>query len=350
MATTLDTIVDVTVTKSTTAVTTADFNTPLVLGKTSSDGAGTSSKTAIPLAQYTPSTLATAIGDGYDSNEVYLAVNAIFKQNPRCAKVYAGTIAGSSFATELAAVLDTVSDWYGLIPTAHLFATTGAPDALKTFCSENTRILGVQATSAPSTSSSAYTNPVGDSNRGFAIYHASAKAGETANAAWMGKMFGYQPGSANWNFKSLNEVTSDALTPQQALNLDGAKVSYHVTIAGVKCTQGGKMGSGEWIDIVVGTDWIVARLREEIYRALVNNPKLPMGDAGIQAVKGIIQGVLGKAADMGILMKDDIVVTVPKYADLSDDDKANRKVSGIKFSAKYEGAINSVGIDGSLSY
>lgn len=352
MATNIENIIDVVVTKATQSATTADFNTPLVLGVTSSDGKAGSPKTQLPIAEYTLATLATELGTGYAANEVYIAVASVLAQNPRCSKVYAGTIAGSNIASELAVVLDTVSDWYCLIPTAHLFSTSGAAAAIDTFISSNSRIYGVMTTSAPSTSSSAYTNPVAGKTRGFAFYHdiSGTRSTENAVAAYVAKLFAYQPGSANWNYKSLDGITTDALTPQQATNLDTAKVGYYVKISGAPVTQGGKTGAGEWIDIIVGTDWITARIREEIYALLLNNPKLPMSDAGIQSVQVAIKSVLERAAEMGILQKEGIDVTVPKYADLSASDKSARRVTGITFSAIYEGAINAIGISGTISY
>lgn len=353
MSTNLENIVDISITKGTTAITTAEFNIPLVLSLTSADGKGTSTKTAIDVQEVTStSALATVIGTGYESNNLYKIVRDIFFQNPRVSKVVVGTIAGSSFATELAAVMNANSKWYGLIPTSGLWSASNAAEAIKTFVTENTRILAVQSTTAPATTSTAYTNPVGSYSRGFGVYHDNTgeKAGENLQGAWLGSIFTFEPGSANWNYKTLEEIKPDVLTPQQAANLEAANVGYYVTVAGVNVTQGGKMGDGEWPDIVVGTDWIVARIREEIFRALVNNPKLPTSDAGILSVQSIVTSVLSKAADMGILQKDGIEVTVPKYADLSQDDKTNRRVSGIKFRALYEGAINTVALVGELSY
>lgn len=349
MATSLDNVVTLNITKATTAITTAEFNIPLLLGKTSTDGKGSGSKTALDVTLITkPSELATALGSGYETNELYKMANIIFAQNPRLTKLYAATVTGTTAATELAAVMDACPKWYGLCLTSGLIGVSGYLDGVKTWVSENCRILGVLATAAPGTTVTAYTNPVAGFARGFAIYH--GVQGEQLHAGVLGKLFPYQPGSVNWGYKTIEGAKADALTPTQVANLETAKVAYYVGIAGVDVTQNMKMADGEWIDIVVGTDWISARIREEVFAALVKNPKLAYSDAGIQAVKALIEAVLYKAASIGILQKEGISVTVPLYADLSDTDKSNRHVSGIKFSAKYEGAINTVGIDGSLSY
>ena len=88
-----------------------------------------------------------------------------------------------------------------------------------------------------------------------------------------------------------------------------------------------------FIDIIIGTDWIEARLRETVYSALVNNRKIPYDDTGIAMIEDLVKGVLNEAASKGILQADSIVVTVPKYEDIPQADKLARKLPEVKFSA-----------------
>jgi hypothetical protein len=120
-------------------------------------------------------------------------------------------------------------------------------------------------------------------------------------------------------------------------------------IGGVGVTLDGKVASGEYIDIIIGTDWIEARLREAVFSALVNNRKLPYDDSGITAVVGLVKGVLNEAASAGILQADSIQVTAPTYAEIPQADKIARHLPGVKFTALYQGAIHRVTIQGTIS-
>ena len=86
-----------------------------------------------------------------------------------------------------------------------------------------------------------------------------------------------------------------------------------------------------------------------MFSAFVNNRKVPYDDDGITTVEGIVRGVLVQAASAGILQKDSIEVTVPKYKDIPQADRANRLLPDIKFTALYQGAIHKTKIDGTIS-
>ena len=165
----------------------------------------------------------------------------------------------------------------------------------------------------------------------------------------MGEGFPYEPGSSTWAYKQLKGVAVDNITPNQETALKAKNCNFYCLSGSVGITLEGKVASGEWIDIIIGTDWIEARIREEVFAAFVNNRKVPYDDNGITMVEGIIKGVLNDAADLGIIQRDSIKVTVPKFKDIPQADKLARKLSGVKFSALYLGAIHAVSIDGTLS-
>jgi hypothetical protein len=187
-------------------------------------------------------------------------------------------------------------------------------------------------------------------NRSAVVWHATPAGGaDYPDAAWMGEGFPYEPGTSTWAYKTLNGVTPDTLLASQETALKNKNCNYYTTVGGVSITQEGKVASGEYIDIIIGTDWIEARLREAVYSALVNNRKIPYDDTGIAMIEGLVKGVLNEAASKGILQADSIAVTVPKYADIPQADKLARKLPDVKFSALYQGAIHSVTINGTIS-
>ena len=211
-------------------------------------------------------------------------------------------------------------------------------------------ITDVNAYDASKSTDLASVLKLANRNRSAVIWHATPTGGaDYPDAAWMGEGFPYEPGTSTWAYKTLNGVTPDTLLASQETALKGKNCNYYMTVGGVSITQEGKVASGEYIDIIIGTDWIEARLRESVYSALENNRKIPYDDTGIAMIEGLVKGVLNEAASKGILQADSIAVTVPKYADIPQADKLARKLPDVKFSALYQGAIHSVTINGTIS-
>ena len=186
-------------------------------------------------------------------------------------------------------------------------------------------------------------------DRTAVIWHAlPADGADYPDAAWMGEGFPYDPGTSTWAYKTLKGVKPDNISGKET-TLQNKNCNYYSEVGGVNITQEGKVASGEWIDIIIGTDWIEARLRESVYSALVNNRKIPYDDSGITPIEGLVKGVLNQAAAAGILQADSIVVTVPRYADIPQADKLARKLPDVKFTALYQGAIHRTTINGTIS-
>jgi hypothetical protein len=96
--------------------------------------------------------------------------------------------------------------------------------------------------------------------------------------------------------------------------------------------------------------YLEARLQEDIFAALVNNSKLPMSDAGIQAIRGIVLARLEEGITIGALLADpEPTCTVPRAADISSADRANRLLSDVTFRAQLAQAVNFVAIEGELN-
>ena len=186
-------------------------------------------------------------------------------------------------------------------------------------------------------------------DRSAVIYRESLTDVDYPDAAWMGEGFPFEPGSSTWAYKTLKGVKPGAVTDATETALKNKNCNYYTEVGGVNITQEGKVASGEFIDIIIGTDWIEARIREEVYGAFVNNRKVPYNDVGIGMIKGLVKGVLFRAAGMGILQEDSIEVTAPKFADIPQADKIARKLPNVKFRALYQGAIQKTEINGTIS-
>ena len=343
-------IVEVNITRQTTSVAVAAFNVPLIL----SQFATNKTTTAFTRARVYGS-VAEMASDGWASTDaVYKIANAIFSQNPSVNKIVVGRKDSNDATIDAAlnAIANENNDWYGIVVDQALvssFADVASwVETAKKFAIF--WITDVNAYDPSKSTDLASVLKLANRNRSAVVWHATPAGGaDYPDAAWMGEGFPYEPGTSTWAYKTLNGVTPDTLLASQETALKNKNCNYYMTVGGVSITQEGKVASGEYIDIIIGTDWIEARLREAVYSALVNNRKIPYDDTGIAMIEGLVKGVLNEAASKGILQADSIAVTVPKYADIPQADKLARKLPDVKFSALYQGAIHSVTINGTIS-
>lgn len=166
-------------------------------------------------------------------------------------------------------------------------------------------------------------------------------------SGWAGKNLPQDPGSLTWKFKSVTGVAFSLLTPDELSKLSAKNVNNYVRKAGNNMMQEGVTASGEFIDITRGIDFITARLQENIYAQLINLPKIPFTDPGIAVVENEVRGVMDLGISQGIFAADPApVVTVPAAADVDTNDKANRLLPDVRFTATLAGAIHFVEVNG----
>lgn len=343
-------IVTVNITRETTSVAVAAFNVPMIL----STFATSKTTTTFGRARVYGS-LAELSDDGWASTDaVYKMAQAIFSQNPTVNKIVVGRAdsGDADVAASLNAIASENNSWYGLLVDQ---AMSSDFDDVAAWVETNKKLFIVWTTDANTPDASKITDPASvlkamGYDRSAVIFHIAPSAGDDyPDAAWMGEGFPYEPGTSTWAYKSLKGVTPDSITGAKESALQGKNCNYYSEVGGVNITQEGKVASGEWIDIIIGTDWIEARLREAVYSALVNNRKIPYDDSGITLIEGLVKGVLNQAAAAGILQADSIVVTVPRYADIPQADKLARRLPDVKFTALYQGAIHRTTINGTIS-
>ena len=169
-------------------------------------------------------------------------------------------------------------------------------------------------------------------------------------AAWVGQNLPKDPGSITWKFKNLNGVVADVLTSTEKAAAKGKNGNVYTTIAGISMTEEGVVASGEFIDIIQGSDWLSVRIQEEVFAALVNEPKIPYTNAGVDAIKNQVLRILTQGVLRGILRPDPAPeVTAPLVADIALADRANRLLPDVEFTGQFAGAIHKVEIQGTIS-
>lgn len=121
--------------------------------------------------------------------------------------------------------------------------------------------------------------------------------------------------------------------------------------------------SGQYIDIINGRDFLKARLQEAYHSLKINNDKISMTTSGLKLIEATLREVFRDCGRRGIIARVDdddgrsrsdlgdfqYKLKMPeKISDIPTNDRANRKISNINFSATVSGGINKIEISGTM--
>lgn len=245
------------------------------------------------------------------------------------------------------------STWYGLAITDNLQADQLLAAA---WAEANEKLLGLGSSEADivDTTDAADTTSLAAQLKALSYARTYTNYSEDVAAYYPEfSTFAYtatrDPGSYTLKFKSLPGIPVSNLTPTQSTNARDKYANTYEPIAGVNILREGKVAEGEFIDIIIFVDWLKARIQEAVYGRLVNLAKIPFTDSGIAIIEGEIRAVLELGIVRGGIVEGGYTVTVPKAADVPTNDRINRFLPDVKFTAQLSGAIHAVKIDGVVS-
>lgn len=262
---------------------------------------------------------------------------------------FTDTSPATDMATELAEVLAADSNWFGL--SLGLNTSEDIPLAA-TFCATAKKLLVYQS-SDNACGTSATTDPFSVTK--FANYEWSAGIFSNKSnwdfraAAWMSKNFTYTPGSETWAFKTLASISTDKLSSTQVTNLQSKNATTYLSTVGLNMTEGGKVSSGEWIDIIRFVAWLESVMKSSTVAMFANAKKVPYTDLGGDMISSVISAVLTQGENAGGLVPGLSTVTVPKVATIPSSTRATRVFPDIKFSGRLQGAIHKILVQGTVS-
>lgn len=257
----------------------------------------------------------------------------------------------TTLATDLDAIQLESDAWYALVTLynsdAYVKAAAAwveASDAPKIYaCDLNNSETATLATAGGDTADDLHVSAYA---RTFTCYHPSPA--EMFGAAWLGKVLPLTPGSETWKFKTLAGVDPVPTNGTQRVNLRAKKANTTQTIAGRNITWEGTTLDGNYIDVVRGLDWLEDDMTKSVFEVLAGAAKIPMTNAGIATIESAVKGSLKRAFRAGII-DSDFVVTVPLVSDVSTTNRGLRLLPDVKFTARLQGAIHTVTINGVVS-
>lgn len=280
--------------------------------------------------------------------------------------VLAGT---EAVGTALSAANDEDSSWYALVQALGTTKDQVAvlqDKAIALWVEANKKVCILRSSDADfvdvasgsdSTSIAARIKALGYV-RTVAIYGELADS-QFPDAAAFSVILPKAPGSYTLKFKSLVGVSIDALTTTQVTNAHNKNGSVYINES-IDMVDDGKTGSGEWLDIVIGLDWLTSQIQTNVMFVFANNDKLPFDDRGITAVGNAISQAMEAGIGSTLLTQMEIndkkqtiggyYLDLPKAVDVSSVDKAARTLNGVKATAFLAGAIHATTINVTVLY
>ena len=174
------------------------------------------------------------------------------------------------------------------------------------------------------------------------------------------RFLSYDAGEETWVNKSLAAVSTSKFTDTQIDTIDKDPGSYYIQVGSTGLVQGGKVRAGEWIDVIRFRDWLKNDMQLRILNLKVKRPKIPYTDKGIGLVHNQVIASLKEGRRRGGIAEDQYnseeelvpgyITSVPKAADLTDEQRHSRTLEGVKFSALLAGAIHVTKVEGFLGY
>jgi hypothetical protein len=274
-----------------------------------------------------------------------------FSQNPRPTRLYVTAVdltAPETFVEALDAAVLVNDDWYGVAIESRTDAIVLAVAAwvearVKLFATASSAANILTATT---TSNVAYSLKNAGYERTICFYHSLA-ATTWPEACLLGLQFAKTPGASTYVYKTLAGLAADALTSQQKGYALGYNAFVYTTRAGLNITEGGKVASGEWADVIVGIDDLTVDMEARIFGKLVNSEKIEYTNAGITVVVGAVREALRRSVTNKVLAEDpQFTVTAPLVSEISTANKGNRILPDVEFQATLAGAIHKTTIAG----
>lgn len=354
MADQIDKVVDVVIERKTSTPSMASFSEHLVVSEFETNSLKTAFSESHRVEQF--GSLDDVAEAGFTADTfVYKACQAQFSQSPHIKTIYVGyKKADETWVEALSAIKAENNEWYAVTVGTRKVSDQ---QAIATWIQSNEKLC-ILAT-GDKTVIDEETGDIGaylktnSIDRVAVIYHPNCLSEEEGainendpvpEACWFGKMLTKQPGSATWALKTLQSLSVYDLGEGQVTKCRNKNVNTYLSCAGIPITQEGQVGSGEYIDVVHGCDWLKARIQNLVFGVIVNQDKVPYTDAGVQMIVTPLKQALSEAVTYGILSEYD--VEYPAVADISATEKGKRFLPDVNFTGVLAGAIHSTRING----
>lgn len=196
-----------------------------------------------------------------------------------------------------------------------------------------------------------YVNNFG---RSFVLY-TDDPYNEWIDAAVVGCVGPFWPQGVTWKWKVPDGIQVADLKDSERDRLEENRVNFMTAEYKHAYIKNGICGDGNFMDNVLGADYITYQIRENLYNIFLSNPNIGYTDEGFAIVASGVYSALNEAVSHSIIAidpEDDTAiytVSVPKRSEATDEQVRNRQMPDIEWEAQLEGAVHSVRVRGLLT-
>lgn len=339
--------VDVTVSLGTQPISTASFDSAVL--------AAVLTDAAFPQTYKIYTALTEIVADGFaTTSALYKAAALVFGGNFRAKSLYVVKYGSTGVAVTKTPV-QALTDLFNVDDTPYYVLCDSHTDANVTAIAayaESLDKMYINSTQQAGALVSATTTDIGSVlqdaayNHVLTIYNAAADSA-LAEAGVVGAMAALEAGTSTLEDKTLVGVTVDNLNATQRASLESKNVAYYMPIAGVNSVFNSKVASGQFFDTIVFSDWLKARLSEEIYGLLKRESdlgrKVSYDEAGFAKVRQACRRVIeiGKARG-SVSLDSEAIVRTPTRDEISEADRMNRILPNLVIEVPYSNAVHKV--------
>lgn len=198
------------------------------------------------------------------------------------------------------------------------------------------------------------------------LYAVWSMAARIASTNWQGSLT-----AISLMYKTEPDVTAEVLTVNQRdalLSYNGNVYDTYANPSGVPLIEPGICPSGQFIDTIIGVDWLRTQIQTNVFNILYqSNTKIPQTDAGVNQLEngaaaacdqGVINGLLAagtwNSGGFGQLIEGQWLdagyyVYAPSVATQSQSQRQARISPPIQVAAKLAGAIDTVNITATIN-
>lgn len=356
----LDRIVNVPITKGTRLPTSKDFGTLMLLSDEGTD------------LVKTYFTLAEVLEDYAETTQTYRACSIVFASTPTPEKVKVGNmLTATSVANALTAINNSDSAWYYVCYLPDTLPKLEV-SAVSTWLISNSKfgVFGsaeadvINETKVVDTDSLLATMNTAKALKMAYIYSSKFRSVTTGEESFGFSDVGFatalsirEAGSFNPAYMELpSGCFVDNLSGNQITNIMSKNGNFYHNVGGLDVTEEGRVpdgnAEGEWIDTIVGIDWLRSTMQETVFGFIASQSalgkKIPYTDNGIAQIESVGRGVMDRGVEREFLNMYETKVT--SRANTPVADIASRAYNGLSFQGQLAGAVNTVKIPVNLYY
>jgi len=291
---------------------------------------------------------------GFSSQSwVFRNASRQFMQSPHIGRIYIGLkLPGEDWTDALTACRNHNDDWYAAEANA---VTMADQQEFAMWVQANEKLGGIAsgdpAIANDDTGDIADWLKLNNIDRVFCFYHPDVNTTDDPFpvSAFFGKMLTKHPGSATWALKGLNAVPTVSLTAGQRNRVLNKNAIIYTRVANMPITRWGTVGSGEYIDIIHGLDWLRARIQNLVFTPLVQEDKIDFDDEGITSLVDMVRAGLEEGVMRRILLRGAYTIESPTSDEVPDSAKAQRLLPDVRFRAPIAGAIHKTEVNGTIT-